>query len=172
MHRIFNLIGKKEKTKRNKVTQEKQPAAAHSVRCSCRLSSIILYALDVFHFLCFYLKMNSNAVRCTEYCTSLEIDVRNSNLDLLQSKICQEYIVSVCACVVRICSRSIFEHTQFQFGFLLFTSIYQSFIERCVFSSLAVCDSNRDSWLGFLSVNERASVRMIYVSCVILCRCV
>lgn len=54
----------------------------------------------MFHFLCFYLKMNSNAKRCTEYCTSLEIDVRNSNLDLLQSKICQEYIVSVCARVL------------------------------------------------------------------------
>lgn len=52
--------------------------------------------------------------------------------------------------------------------FLLFTWIYQSFIERCVSLCLCVCDSNRDSWLG-LSVNERKRSHDICVMRYSLC---
>lgn len=71
----------------------------------------------MFHFLCFDLKMNANAERSTEYCTSL----RNRREKFKSRLVAIEdlsRIYCVFACIVRICS-NIFEHTQFQFGFFI-----------------------------------------------------
>lgn len=136
VQRIFNLIGKKEKNETKQKPSRKQ-AAAHNVRVGYLLFFICSHTCFVSLFMLpFENEFKCCAERFTEYCT-LRLNRREKfNLNLLQSKICQEYIESLklCVCVlciyriVRMCSH-IQTHPSFS-GFFIVYFDFTSFLSR------------------------------------------